>query len=143
MNRWIWQGGQGSKSLWFSSSKVSGSNSYYQFPSNILYTFFNFPKCSMHGISTDWYIFQVSNYTKELEDMKHMTKQEFIASLRRYINFTLYPIIVVLLFYGIDYSHINFLNIRKSSGFSRGASIYRGVTRFVFIVAIKYCSFVL
>ncbi|KAI4328125.1 hypothetical protein L6164_020507 [Bauhinia variegata] len=44
--------------------------------------------------------FPVSNYTKELEDMKHVTKQEFIASLRR-----------------------------KSSGFSRGASIYRGVTR--------------
>ncbi|XP_010453080.1 PREDICTED: AP2-like ethylene-responsive transcription factor AIL6 [Camelina sativa] len=44
--------------------------------------------------------FPITNYSKELEDMKHMTKQEFIASLRR-----------------------------KSSGFSRGASIYRGVTR--------------
>ncbi|XP_061356706.1 AP2-like ethylene-responsive transcription factor AIL6 [Gastrolobium bilobum] len=44
--------------------------------------------------------FPVSNYAKELEEMKHATKQEFIASLRR-----------------------------KSSGFSRGASIYRGVTR--------------
>ncbi|KAF9610452.1 hypothetical protein IFM89_022416 [Coptis chinensis] len=44
--------------------------------------------------------FPVSNYTNELEEMKNMTKQEFIASLRR-----------------------------KSSGFSRGASIYRGVTR--------------
>ncbi|KAG6397534.1 hypothetical protein SASPL_143703 [Salvia splendens] len=44
--------------------------------------------------------FPISNYTKEVEDMKHMTKQEFIASLRR-----------------------------KSSGFSRGASMYRGVTR--------------
>ncbi|KAM1504358.1 hypothetical protein FF1_000466 [Malus domestica] len=44
--------------------------------------------------------FPVSTYSKELEDMKHVTKQEFIASLRR-----------------------------KSSGFSRGASIYRGVTR--------------
>ncbi|XP_016201070.1 AP2-like ethylene-responsive transcription factor AIL6 [Arachis ipaensis] len=44
--------------------------------------------------------FPVSNYPKELEEMKHVTKQEFIASLRR-----------------------------KSSGFSRGASIYRGVTR--------------
>lgn len=42
----------------------------------------------------------VSNYTKELEDMEYVSKQEFIASLRR-----------------------------KSSGFSRGASIYRGVTR--------------
>ncbi|KAG8095059.1 hypothetical protein GUJ93_ZPchr0012g20037 [Zizania palustris] len=44
--------------------------------------------------------FPVANYDKELEDMKSMTRQEFIASLRR-----------------------------KSSGFSRGASIYRGVTR--------------
>ncbi|KAM0890117.1 hypothetical protein ACQ4PT_027247 [Festuca glaucescens] len=44
--------------------------------------------------------FPVSNYEKELEEMKPMTRQEFIASLRR-----------------------------KSSGFSRGASIYRGVTR--------------
>ncbi|KAK4415312.1 AP2-like ethylene-responsive transcription factor AIL5 [Sesamum alatum] len=44
--------------------------------------------------------FPVSEYEKELEEMKHMTRQEFVASLRR-----------------------------KSSGFSRGASIYRGVTR--------------
>ncbi|XP_071708652.1 AP2-like ethylene-responsive transcription factor AIL7 [Rutidosis leptorrhynchoides] len=44
--------------------------------------------------------FPVANYASELEDMEHVTKQEFIASLRR-----------------------------KSSGFSRGASIYRGVTR--------------
>ncbi|ESQ31307.1 hypothetical protein EUTSA_v10005529mg [Eutrema salsugineum] len=44
--------------------------------------------------------FQIASYSKELEEMNHMTKQEFIASLRR-----------------------------TSSGFSRGASIYRGVTR--------------
>ncbi|KAG1326916.1 AP2-like ethylene-responsive transcription factor AIL5 [Cocos nucifera] len=44
--------------------------------------------------------FPVSNYTMELEEMKNMSRQEFVASLRR-----------------------------KSSGFSRGASIYRGVTR--------------
>ncbi|CAK7337567.1 unnamed protein product [Dovyalis caffra] len=44
--------------------------------------------------------FPVCNYEKELEGMKRMTRQEFVASLRR-----------------------------KSSGFSRGASIYRGVTR--------------
>ncbi|KAL3845122.1 hypothetical protein ACJIZ3_002525 [Penstemon smallii] len=44
--------------------------------------------------------FPISNYSNEIEEMKHVTKQEFIASLRR-----------------------------KSSGFSRGASIYRGVTR--------------
>ncbi|KAK9099826.1 hypothetical protein Scep_023256 [Stephania cephalantha] len=44
--------------------------------------------------------FPVSDYEKEIEEMKHMSRQEFVASLRR-----------------------------KSSGFSRGASIYRGVTR--------------
>ncbi|KAJ7553604.1 hypothetical protein O6H91_06G105000 [Diphasiastrum complanatum] len=44
--------------------------------------------------------FPLSNYEKELEEMKSMTRQEYVASLRR-----------------------------KSSGFSRGASIYRGVTR--------------
>ncbi|KAK9274530.1 hypothetical protein L1049_021779 [Liquidambar formosana] len=44
--------------------------------------------------------FPIANYEKELEEMKNMTRQEFVASLRR-----------------------------KSSGFSRGASIYRGVTR--------------
>ncbi|KAF8109645.1 hypothetical protein N665_0094s0110 [Sinapis alba] len=44
--------------------------------------------------------FSVENYQKELDDMKNMTRQEYVAHLRR-----------------------------KSSGFSRGASIYRGVTR--------------
>ncbi|NP_001349283.1 AP2-like ethylene-responsive transcription factor CRL5 [Zea mays] len=44
--------------------------------------------------------FPVENYRDELEEMKGMTRQEFVAHLRR-----------------------------RSSGFSRGASIYRGVTR--------------
>ncbi|PHT47259.1 AP2-like ethylene-responsive transcription factor AIL1 [Capsicum baccatum] len=42
----------------------------------------------------------LSTYEKELEEMKTMNRQEFVAHLRR-----------------------------KSSGFSRGASMYRGVTR--------------
>ncbi|OMP11696.1 hypothetical protein CCACVL1_00335 [Corchorus capsularis] len=44
--------------------------------------------------------FPLENYQKELEGMKNMTRQEYVAHLRR-----------------------------KSSGFSRGASMYRGVTR--------------
>ncbi|XP_042414871.1 AP2-like ethylene-responsive transcription factor AIL1 [Zingiber officinale] len=44
--------------------------------------------------------FPLSTYEKELKAMKNMTRQEFVANLRR-----------------------------KSSGFSRGASVYRGVTR--------------
>ncbi|XP_039028114.1 AP2-like ethylene-responsive transcription factor PLT2 [Hibiscus syriacus] len=44
--------------------------------------------------------YPISNYEKEMEDMKNMTRQEFVAAIRR-----------------------------KSSGFSRGASMYRGVTR--------------
>uniref|UniRef100_A0A7N0V2X6 AP2/ERF domain-containing protein n=1 Tax=Kalanchoe fedtschenkoi TaxID=63787 RepID=A0A7N0V2X6_KALFE len=44
--------------------------------------------------------FPIGNYERELEEMQNMTRQEFVASLRR-----------------------------RSSGFSRGASMYRGVTR--------------
>ncbi|GMH03205.1 hypothetical protein Nepgr_005044 [Nepenthes gracilis] len=44
--------------------------------------------------------FPLENYKEELEEMKNMTRQEYVAHLRR-----------------------------KSSGFSRGASMYRGVTR--------------
>ncbi|KAL3511621.1 hypothetical protein ACH5RR_024338 [Cinchona calisaya] len=44
--------------------------------------------------------FRLCSYEKEIEDMKPMTRQEFVAHLRR-----------------------------TSSGFSRGASVYRGVTR--------------
>lgn len=44
--------------------------------------------------------FAIENYQVELEEMKNMSRQEYVAHLRR-----------------------------KSSGFSRGASIYRGVTR--------------
>ncbi|KAL5777547.1 hypothetical protein ACOSP7_010473 [Xanthoceras sorbifolium] len=44
--------------------------------------------------------FPLENYRDELEEMKNMSRQEYVAHLRR-----------------------------KSSGFSRGASMYRGVTR--------------
>ncbi|KAL2529452.1 AP2-like ethylene-responsive transcription factor ANT [Forsythia ovata] len=44
--------------------------------------------------------FLLENYQQELEGMKNMSRQEYVAHLRR-----------------------------KSSGFSRGASMYRGVTR--------------
>uniref|UniRef100_A0A9I9DDG4 AP2/ERF domain-containing protein n=1 Tax=Cucumis melo TaxID=3656 RepID=A0A9I9DDG4_CUCME len=44
--------------------------------------------------------FPLKNYELEIEEMKNMNRQEYVAHLRR-----------------------------KSSGFSRGASIYRGVTR--------------
>ncbi|ERN18538.1 hypothetical protein AMTR_s00065p00077750 [Amborella trichopoda] len=44
--------------------------------------------------------FALTNYQEELEEMKNMSRQEYVAHLRR-----------------------------KSSGFSRGASMYRGVTR--------------
>ncbi|KAI4337087.1 hypothetical protein L6164_015541 [Bauhinia variegata] len=44
--------------------------------------------------------FPLENYQAELEEMKNMSRQEYVAHLRR-----------------------------KSSGFSRGASMYRGVTR--------------
>jgi hypothetical protein len=78
--------------------------------------------------------------------MKHMTRQEYVASLRRYINI-LFKILslyaeaatighgsrILQMISGTIFDNymIQFiLNwCRKSSGFSRGASIYRGVTR--------------
>ncbi|XP_078430601.1 AP2-like ethylene-responsive transcription factor AIL5 [Wolffia australiana] len=44
--------------------------------------------------------FPISNYAQEMDEMREVSRQEFVASLRR-----------------------------KSTGFSRGASVYRGVTR--------------
>jgi hypothetical protein len=47
---------------------------------------------------------QIETYTKELEEMQNVTKEEYLASLRR-----------------------------RSSGFSRGVSKYRGVARLVIL----------
>lgn len=33
-----------------------------------------------------WIKLQISNYEKEIEEMKHMTRQEYVASLRRYLE---------------------------------------------------------
>uniref|UniRef100_N1QVL5 AP2-like ethylene-responsive transcription factor ANT n=1 Tax=Aegilops tauschii TaxID=37682 RepID=N1QVL5_AEGTA len=54
--------------------------------------------------------FPVEDYQEELEVMKNMTRQEYVAHLRRH-------------------SRRGRHWCRKSSGFSRGASMYRGVTR--------------
>lgn len=45
---------------------------------------------------------QVERYSKEFEEMQRLTKEEYLASLRR-----------------------------MSSGFSRGVSKYRGVARYI------------
>lgn len=77
---------------------------------------------------------QVSNYTKELEEMKHVTKQEFIASLRRYYTwpfrfclFTCWYLIAVELSGG---SLLEWIFLQEKQWVLEGASIYRGVTRF-------------
>lgn len=40
-----------------------------------------------HDIKVHAFSFQVATYAKEVDEMKHATKQEFIASLRRYVCF--------------------------------------------------------
>ena len=40
-------------------------------------------------------LIQVANYAQELEDMKHATKQEFIASLRRFMFLIVYLVNVL------------------------------------------------
>lgn len=52
---------------------------------------------------------QAETYTKELEEMQRVTKEEYLASLRR-----------------------------QSSGFSRGVSKYRGVARFLFFSSFLF-----
>ena len=56
--------------------------------------------CRKEGQTRNGRQVYLGGYEKEFEEMKNMTRQEFVANLRR-----------------------------KSSGFSRGASVYRGVTR--------------
>lgn len=61
--------------------------------------------------------------------MKNMTRQEYVASLRRYAIRTYdrpsSDFFSIFVYDRVNSDHRN----RKSSGFSRGASIYRGVTR--------------
>lgn len=61
--------------------------------------------------------------------MKNMTRQEYVAHLRRLVTFFSIHFLIML----HDEKIFNVLNFmctnRKSSGFSRGASMYRGVTR--------------
>ncbi|KAH9620110.1 hypothetical protein KSS87_009892, partial [Heliosperma pusillum] len=63
-------------------------------------THINFPGQRTAKNGYYWCIGEISDYEKELVEMNNMSRQEFVAHLRR-----------------------------QSSGFSRGASIYRGVTR--------------
>ncbi|EEC75108.1 hypothetical protein OsI_11283 [Oryza sativa Indica Group] len=61
--------------------------------------------------------FPKESYVKEIEEMQKMSKQEVVASLRRKSS-------------GFSRGASIYRGVtRKSSGFSRGASIYRGVTR--------------
>ncbi|GAB2282731.1 hypothetical protein Dimus_017270 [Dionaea muscipula] len=65
--------------------------------------------------------------------MKNLTRQEYVAHLRRYMVF--FICVFLLLIHEAKYFHTFMYKTtlipfgRNSSGFSRGASIYRGVTR--------------
>jgi hypothetical protein len=61
-----------------------------------------------------------------------MSRQEFVAHLRRYNSELLLYSVACASFSSQDdiLKYFPFL-CRKSSGFSRGASMYRGVTRFL------------
>lgn len=86
---------------------------------------------------------QVSDYEREVEEMKHMTRQEFVASLRRCgIIISLTSLLFFHIYLNVYLMLIKFYLFfsRKSSGFSRGASIYRGVTRSV-IFSFNYIFF--
>ncbi|RWW72938.1 hypothetical protein BHE74_00019241, partial [Ensete ventricosum] len=73
----------------------------------------------------------LERYQDEVEEMKNMSRQEYVAHLRRYASSGLCPASSVHVHFYIvreSDSLADLADRRKSSGFSRGASIYRGVT---------------
>jgi len=80
----------------FTFVKKVFTNIHYKekkFIEKVKYLFCIFNVCSLkhyivsncdHSISTTFLNAQLSTYDKELEEMKHMTRQEFVANLRRY-----------------------------------------------------------
>lgn len=97
-----------------------------------LFWTFQFPLFSMlhmyiqlHNILYVSTSFQVSQYEKELQEIKDLSREECVTYLRRYvIGTTHFGQSVYMFFTGVIC-----LFCRRSSCFSRGASIYRGVTR--------------
>ncbi|MBA0621143.1 hypothetical protein Godav_006792 [Gossypium davidsonii] len=78
--------------------------------------------------------FPVSDYGTEIEIMRSVTKEEYLASLRRrqypYIHFGIcIKDEYVDIMYDLSFSVFNHWFYRRSSGFSRGVSRYRGVAR--------------
>ena len=73
-----------------------------------------------------------------------MTRQEFVAHLRRLV-LAILPTVYHPCVFSLMTSCISEIvtDRRRSSGFSRGASIYRGVTRFVCAeFAATFCFFI-
>lgn len=63
----------------------------------------------------------MKNYAKEIEEMKHMSKQEFIASLRRYTisnghDIYIYILILVLVIANISKVHSVSINLHNFTG---------------------------
>ncbi|RWW28727.1 hypothetical protein GW17_00006773, partial [Ensete ventricosum] len=108
-SRWLRQRRQGSSGLRFGCSQVLGYFHDHQLPCRFFLSLFQ--RCGNKSIAISQTklneSFQTSNYEKELEEMKHMTRQEYNS---------------------ISSGITQVLECRKSSGFSRGASIYRGPT---------------
>lgn len=82
------------------------------------------------------------DYEKELKVMENLTKEEYLASLRRCVHAAAASRPggakkKIVLFSGLKPLQFKFLkgvclDHRKSSGFSRGVSKYRGVARYGF-----------
>ncbi|CAI7792303.1 unnamed protein product [Closterium sp. NIES-53] len=66
--------------------------------------------------------FPVENYERELREMEGVSKYEYVASIRR-VCYLMPPLLVPCCL------SVRAWECRKSCGFSRGASKYRGVTR--------------
>ena len=84
-------------------------------------------------------MFQVMDYEKELKIMENLTKEEYLASLRRYQHCPCRSTTTVKKCCASNSEIRFYLDDRKSSGFSRGVSKYRGVARY-YIFEIKFSN---
>ena len=77
-------GGESSESLRYGGFKVLGTFDPHQLPGKLGKSDLSFKRRSLVGRANhNLFLLQIETYQTELEDMKNMTRQEYVAHLRR------------------------------------------------------------
>lgn len=86
----------------------------------------------VHQFMFDCFL-KVTDYTRDLEEMQNVSREDYLASLRRYVHGLKCVCMVWTMCPGSKVTLLLILDVRcrKSSGFSRGISKYRGLSRYL------------